>query len=69
MSQFRFELATEADDADLRSILAATPMEGAVAVTFRREPSYFRAASVEGAGPPWAGLGDRRRIGPAVGRT
>ncbi|HYT87263.1 MAG TPA: hypothetical protein VEL76_00955 [Gemmataceae bacterium] len=48
MSRFRFDLATEADDADLRDVLARTPMGGTVAVTFRREPSYFRAAAVDG---------------------
>jgi hypothetical protein len=42
------ELAMPADDADLRHILADTPMPGSVAVTFRREPSYFAAAAVEG---------------------
>lgn len=45
---YRFELATPADDADLRHILAATPMAGTVALAFRREPSFFAAASVEG---------------------
>jgi hypothetical protein len=48
MSQYRFELATPADDADLRHILAATPMGGRVAVTFRREPSWFAGAVVDG---------------------
>ncbi|HMC65974.1 MAG TPA: hypothetical protein VKI65_13630 [Gemmataceae bacterium] len=48
MSRYRFELATPADDADLRAILAATPMPGPISVTFRREPSYFEAAVVEG---------------------
>jgi hypothetical protein len=48
MSRYRFELATPADDADLRRILSETPMEGRIAVSFRREPSYFDAAVVEG---------------------
>jgi hypothetical protein len=48
MSRYRFELATLADDADLRHILDETPMAGSVAVTFRREPSYFAGAGVEG---------------------
>jgi hypothetical protein len=48
MSRYRFELATPADDAELRSILAATPMDGEIAVAFRREPSFFAAAAVEG---------------------
>jgi hypothetical protein len=50
MSRFRFELATPSDDADLRHVLAATPMEGRVRVSFRREPSWFRAARVDGDG-------------------
>lgn len=48
MGRYQFELATRADDAELRSILAATPMEGQVSLSFRREPSYFDAAVVEG---------------------
>lgn len=48
MSRFRFELATPDDDADLRHVLEATPMEGQIAVTFRREPSWFAAAVVDG---------------------
>jgi hypothetical protein len=48
MKGFRFELATPADDADLRHILAATPMPGRIAVGFRREPSWFDAAVVDG---------------------
>lgn len=48
MSRYRFELATPADDADLRQILAQTPMDGRIAVSFCREPSYFDAAVVEG---------------------
>ena len=49
MSQFRFEVATAADDAQLRHVLAATPMPGHVSVSYRREPSYFAAAAVSGA--------------------
>jgi hypothetical protein len=48
MSQYRFELASEADDADLRRILAETPMDGQISVSFCREPSYFAAAAVDG---------------------
>ena len=48
MARYQFELASEVDDADLRQILSSTPMEGEVAVTFRREPSYFAASVVEG---------------------
>ena len=48
MGRYQFELATRADDAELRSILAATPMEGTVSLSFRREPSFFDAAVVSG---------------------
>ena len=48
MSCYRFEVATLDADADLRRILAETPMPGWVAVSFRREPSYFAAAVVDG---------------------
>jgi hypothetical protein len=48
MSAYRFELATPDDDADLRSVLAATPMEGRIAIAFRREPSWFAGAVVDG---------------------
>ncbi len=48
MSRYRFELATQADDADLRHVLSATPMDGRIAVAFRREPSWFAGAVVDG---------------------
>ena len=56
MSRYRFELATPADDADLRRILAETPMAGRIAVSFRREPSYFEG----GGGRRGLSAGDRR---------
>src|SRR6185295_2018695 len=48
MSRYQFDVATEADDADLRRVLAETPMPGRIAVSFRREPSYFAAAEIDG---------------------
>lgn len=48
MSRFEFGLAEAADDAALRELMAATPSGGAVVVSYRREPSYFEAAVVEG---------------------
>jgi hypothetical protein len=48
MSHYRFELATLEDDWDLRQVLEATPMEGAISVTFHREPSWFAGAVVDG---------------------
>jgi hypothetical protein len=46
--RYPFELAGPADDADLRHILASTPMPGAISVAFLREPSYFAGARVTG---------------------
>jgi hypothetical protein len=48
MIRYRIDLAGPEDDADLRHILAATPMPGAISVSFRREPSYFDGARVDG---------------------
>lgn len=48
MSRYRFELAGPADDADLRHVLADTPMPGDIALTFCREPSFFSAPGVDG---------------------
>src|ERR1051325_6536319 len=47
-SQFQFELAGRGDDADLRHVLSGPPMAGRIAVGFRREPSWFDAAVVDG---------------------
>jgi hypothetical protein len=48
MARFQFELATPADDEELRGVLARTPMDGEMVVSFRREPSYFAAGVVAG---------------------
>ena len=48
MTRYRLELAGPADDEDLRHVLACTPMPGDIALTFRREPSFFRGAGVDG---------------------
>src|SRR5437016_765840 len=48
MSRYQFELATPGDDADLRHVLAATPMDGRISITFRREPSWFAGGVVDG---------------------
>ncbi len=39
--EFGFELARPGDDAELRRLLASTPMPGSITVTFEREPNYF----------------------------
>jgi hypothetical protein len=48
MSRYRFQLATRSDDAELREILADTPMPGRITVRYQREPSYFDGAVVYG---------------------
>ncbi len=47
-SRYVFDLATAEDEHELRRVLEQTPMPGRMAVTLRREPSFFRAAEVEG---------------------
>ena len=48
MTRYRFELADSGDDAALRHLMARTPMDGTVALTFQREPSYFDSNCVLG---------------------
>jgi hypothetical protein len=48
MSRFRFDLAGPADEADLRRVLAGTPMAGRIHVAFGRDPDYFAGAVVDG---------------------
>jgi hypothetical protein len=66
MSRFTFDLATPADDAALRELLAATPMNGAISVAFAREPSYFDAAAVDGRSVQ-IGVARDRQSGRVVG--
>lgn len=44
----RFELADAHDDEELRELLRDTPMSGRVRLLFLREPSYLRAARIQG---------------------
>ena len=46
--RYRFEFATEDDDAALRALLRSTPMPGPIQISLEREPSYFAAAEREG---------------------
>ena len=46
MSNITFDLATPADDSELRKLLRDNPMPGAISVSFEREPDYFIAANV-----------------------
>lgn len=48
MTRFRFELARIEHDAALRRRMAEDWMDGDIAVSFRREPSYFAAARLQG---------------------
>jgi hypothetical protein len=48
MTQFAFSLATEADERELRRVLADSPMEGRISLTFTREPNFFGAAPLDG---------------------
>ncbi len=50
-NDFIYSLATPADDADLRRLLAGNPMPGRLTTTFEREPNYFLGCSVMG--PFW----------------
>lgn len=66
MSRYSIELAAPEDDAALRSVLAQTPTEGRIAVAFRRDPSFFDAAAVEGRFHQVV-LGRDRHCGSVVG--
>jgi hypothetical protein len=48
MPKLNFELATQADDADLRRLLRENPIAGSISLSFEREPCYFDASVVEG---------------------
>jgi hypothetical protein len=48
MSRYHIALADSDDDDALRAVLASTPMPGMISVGFHREPSYFRAAAIDG---------------------
>jgi hypothetical protein len=48
VSRYRFELATESDDAQLRARMREGAMEGNIAISFRREPSYFLGCCLQG---------------------
>jgi hypothetical protein len=48
MSRLAFALASPADDAQLRRRMAEDWMEGSMAISFRREPSYFAGCRLQG---------------------
>ena len=47
-SDLLLDLATPADDAELRRLLRDNPMDGAIRVSLEREPNVGLAAAVEG---------------------
>jgi hypothetical protein len=48
MSRYTFALASAADEPQLRARMAQDWMEGAIAVSFRREPDYFAGCRLQG---------------------
>jgi hypothetical protein len=48
-SQYSFELASEKDDLELRSLLREIPVGDRLQFSFERDPSYFQAARLSGA--------------------
>ena len=48
MSRFEIALAERSDDAQLRARMARDWMEGRIAVSFRREPSFFLGCRLQG---------------------
>ena len=46
--RFEVRLATAADEPEVRALVGSTPMPGAVAVRFAREPDYFLGATIMG---------------------
>jgi hypothetical protein len=48
VSRYTFSLAGPGDDAELRARMAVDRMEGDIAVSFRREPSYFAGCALLG---------------------
>ena len=48
VSACAFRVAEKSDDAEIRRLLRATPMRGAVRVGFEREPDYFCGANLAG---------------------
>lgn len=48
VGEFEFRLATPADDADIRRVLAQNPVPGRVTVAYEREPDYFLGCATMG---------------------
>jgi hypothetical protein len=65
-SRIAVELATVADDEELRELLRRSPIPGSISVTFEREPSFFGSCGVRGDFFQ-VGIGRDRRTGKIVG--
>jgi hypothetical protein len=65
-SQFDIDLATSADDLELRQLLRRNPIPGPISVTFEREPSFFDSCRIRGDFVQ-VGVGRDRRTGKIVG--
>ncbi len=48
MTRFQFSLANNNDDAALRKRMSNDVLQGSIAVSFRREPSYFSGTVIQG---------------------
>lgn len=46
MSRYKFSLATEGQDPDLRQMVRDNPVYGRISVSFEREPNFFYGASI-----------------------
>ena len=46
--EFDIRVAAAADEPDIRRLVAATPMPGAITVRFAREPDYFLGTTIMG---------------------
>jgi hypothetical protein len=46
--RYTFDIATPADDGDIRRLLAASPVPGSVTLTYEREPDYFMGCGTMG---------------------
>jgi hypothetical protein len=65
-SRFDVELASPADDGELRALLRRNPIAGSVSVTFEREPDFFSSCRIRGDFFQ-VGIGRDRRTGQIVG--
>jgi hypothetical protein len=65
-SRFEIELATEADELELRDLLCRSSIPGSIQVTFEREPSFFQSCRIRGEFFQ-VGVGRDRRTGRIIG--